>query len=115
MDTDAALDAFGAIAQRTRLDALRLLVRAGEPGMAAGEISRALDVPHNTMSAHLSVLFTAGLVTSERLGRTILYRARYDALRDLIAFLMRDCCAGTPDILRDVPRLAAACLKGECV
>jgi DNA-binding transcriptional ArsR family regulator len=94
MDINAALDAFDALSQRTRLEALRLLVRAGQGGIPAGDVARALDVPHNTMSSHFAVLSAAGLATSERQGRTILYRARYDALRDLIDFLVRDCCQG---------------------
>ncbi|MBY0423527.1 MAG: ArsR family transcriptional regulator [Parvularculaceae bacterium] len=114
MNADAALDAFDALSQRTRLETLRLLVRAGEAGLAAGDVARALAVPHNTMSSHLATLTAAGLARSERRGRTILYRARYDTLRDLIQFLMHDCCAGVPEIC-DAPDAAVACLKGECV
>lgn len=115
MNADEALDAFGALSQKTRLDALRLLVRAGEAGVAAGDLARTLDVPHNTLSAHLAVLFAADLVASERRGRTILYRARYDSLRDLIAFLTRDCCAGLAGVDDDARPGSAACFKGECV
>lgn len=121
MDINAALDAFDALSQRTRLEALRLLVRAGESGLPAGDVARALDVPHNTMSAHLSVLSAAGLATSERQGRTILYRARYEALSALIDFLIRDCCQGVPGLgaapaEKDcLAAEAALCVKGDCV
>ena len=115
METEAALDAFGALSQRTRLETLRLLVRAGESGLAAGDVARAVGVPHNTLSAHLAVLSAAGLVISKRQGRTILYFAHFGALRDLVAFLMRDCCAGVPGNIGDLSPSATACFKGECV
>lgn len=114
MDISVALDAFDALSQRTRLETLRLLVRAGETGLPAGDIAKALGVPHNTMSAHLAVLYAAGLASSEREGRVIRYRARYDTLRDLIAFLMRDCCQGVPEIVGDLPALVSTCMKGDC-
>lgn len=121
MDMNAALDAFDALSQRTRLETLRLLVRAGAGGIAAGDIARALDVPHNTMSAHLAVLSAAGLADSERQGRSIVYRARYEALRDLIDFLVRDCCQGVPGLgaaaaSEDCPAAdkAALCVTGDC-
>jgi ArsR family transcriptional regulator, arsenate/arsenite/antimonite-responsive transcriptional repressor len=71
-------------------------------------------VPHNTMSAHLAVLSADGLASSEREGRVIRYRARYDTLRDLITFLMRDCCQGAPEIVGDLPALVSSCMKGDC-
>ncbi len=114
METTAALDAFNALSQGTRLDTLRLLVRAGDAGLPAGDIARALNVPHNTMSAHLAVLFAAGLAVSTREGRVIRYRARYDTLRALIDFLMRDCCQGAPEICGDLLMPATACKEGTC-
>lgn len=122
MDINAALDAFDALSQRTRLEALRLLVRAGQSGVPAGDVARALDVPHNTMSSHFAVLSAAGLATSERQGRTILYRARYDALRDLIDFLVRDCCQGVIDAggkggVQEscmIPQPIHPCKQGDC-
>jgi DNA-binding transcriptional ArsR family regulator len=73
-----------------------------------------MGVPHNTMSAHLAALHAAGLASSEREGRVIRYRTRFDTLRDLITFLMRDCCQGAPEIVGDLPTLDSACLKGDC-
>jgi ArsR family transcriptional regulator, arsenate/arsenite/antimonite-responsive transcriptional repressor len=113
METPSALDAFSALSQRTRLDTLRLLVIAGEAGLPAGDIARQLNVPHNTMSAHLNVLAGACLVSSEREGRVIRYRARYDTLRGLIDFLMRDCCQGAPEIVGDLSSLASTCREGN--
>ncbi|RME98768.1 MAG: transcriptional regulator [Alphaproteobacteria bacterium] len=98
MDTNAATKAFGALSQETRLEAFRLLVQSGSEGMAAGEVARALDTPHNTMSSHLAILVNAGLVTSRREGRSIIYSIDFDGTRNVLSFLMEDCCQGRPDI-----------------
>jgi len=98
MENNAAISALGALAQTTRLDVFRLLVRHEPNGLAAGEIARALDVPQNTMSAHLGILARAGLVGSERRSRSIIYRADLDGLRALTLFLVKDCCAGTAEL-----------------
>lgn len=96
MDTNTALLAFQALSQETRLDVFRLLMRAGRDGVAAGEIAAHLGVRQNTMSAHLSILSSAGLIFSERDGRTIRYRADLTGIRGLIGFLVEDCCGGNP-------------------
>jgi ArsR family transcriptional regulator len=98
MEKVEAIAAFGALAQDTRLEVFRLLVRHEPTGMAAGEIARQLDVPQNTMSAHLSILARAGIVRSERQSRSIIYRADLDGLRALMLFLVNDCCAGSPEL-----------------
>ena len=98
MDTVSAISALGALAQGTRLDVFRLLVRHEPDGMAAGEIARQLDVPQNTMSAHLGILARAGVVRSERRSRSVIYRADLGGLRALTLFLVRDCCAGSPEL-----------------
>ena len=97
MDTNNALRAFGALSQRSRLRAFRLLIKHGGQGMAAGDIARALNVPHNTMSTHLSILVGAGLVTSRRESRSIIYTPDMDGTRELLSFLMEDCCQGRPE------------------
>ncbi len=98
MENKSAISALGALAQSTRLDVFRLLVRHEPDGLAAGEVARQLDVPQNTMSAHLAILARAGLVCSERHSRSIIYRADLDGLRALMLFLVKDCCAGSPDV-----------------
>ena len=98
MDSSAAILALGALAQGTRLDGFRLLVQAEPDGLAAGEIAQRLDVPQNTMSAHLSVLTRAGLVRAERRGRLVIYRADLDGLRSLTLFLVKDCCGGRAEL-----------------
>jgi DNA-binding transcriptional ArsR family regulator len=100
MEIDSAIAALGALAQGTRLDVFRLLVRHEPTGLAAGEIARQLDVPQNTMSAHLGILARAGLVRSERHSRSIIYRADLGGLRadpvsrqGLLRRLARTMCA----------------------
>lgn len=98
MDISNATRALSALSQQTRLETFRLLVRCGEDGLPAGEIARALETPHNTMSSHLAILSNAGLVHSRREGRSIIYSVDFAGVRDLMSFLMEDCCQGRPEI-----------------
>lgn len=110
METESAISALGALAQATRLDTFRLLVREEPTGLAAGDIARQLGVPQNTMSAHLGILARAGLVRSERHSRSIIYRADLDALRALTLFLVKDCCAGNAALCAPlIAELAPCC------
>ncbi len=93
-----ATEAFAALAQPTRLETFRLLVRREPAGIPAGELARFLAVPQNTMSAHLAVLSRAGLIGGERQSRSIIYRADLARLRDLVLFLLKDCCGGRSDL-----------------
>ncbi|WP_275791059.1 ArsR/SmtB family transcription factor [Pararhizobium gei] len=114
MDNSTTVNAFAALAQTTRLDAFRLLVMHEPDGLPAGEIARLLGVPHNTLSTHLAVLQRAGLVTAERHSRSIVYRASLDSLRDVITFLLKDCCAGHPDLCTPlVAALVPCCTPKE--
>jgi DNA-binding transcriptional ArsR family regulator len=67
-------------------------------GLTAGVIADTIGCPHNTLSAHLSILARAGLVRGTRNGRTIVYRADVEGMRALIAFLVIDCCDKHPEI-----------------
>jgi ArsR family transcriptional regulator len=98
MDNVSAIGSLAALAQATRLETFRLLVRHEPDGLPAGEIARALEVPQNTMSAHLAILARAGLVSADRHGRSITYRASLDGLRALMVFLVTDCCAGSTEL-----------------
>ena len=109
MDSEPAILALAALAQPTRLEAFRLLVRHEPDGLPAGEISDRLAVPTNTMSAHLGVLSRAGLVTSERRSRSIVYRADLDRVRDLVLFLLQDCCEGRADLCKPLLAALAPC------
>ncbi len=102
MDIIEVTSAFSALSQQTRLEVFRLLIKAGTKGALAGEISEALDVRQNTMSANLSVLLKAGLVLNERKGRTIRYYANFDNIQGLLAFLMEDCCGGNPALCQPI-------------
>lgn len=110
MEVTDSIRALGALAQESRLEAFRLLVRSGPAGLPAGEIARALAVPHNTMSAHLSVLANAGLVAARRRGRSIIYAVAFARVRDLLAFLIEDCCRGKPEVCAPL----IACVLPEC-
>lgn len=98
MEIKDAIPSFAALSQETRLAAYRLLVRHEPEGLAAGEIARQLGVPHNTMSAHLATLARAGWVVSERHSRSIIYRANIQHMNEVVEFLVRDCCAGHPEV-----------------
>jgi DNA-binding transcriptional ArsR family regulator len=92
MDARRAVTALGALAQESRLQVFRLLVRRGPGGLAAGEISQRVGVPPTTLSFHLAQLSNAGLVISRREGRSILYAADYAGMQALISFLVANCC-----------------------
>ena len=102
MDKKSALAALAALGQDTRLEVFRLLVKAGSDGIPAGEVASQLGTMQNTMSAHLKVLDHAGLVRAERDGRIVRYVADMTGFRDLLAYLMEDCCNGSPELCRPV-------------
>ena len=111
MKSKQALTAFGALSQQTRLDIFRQLVRLAPNSIPAGELAHDLDVPPSTLSSHLAILQRAGLVKSERQSRTILYSADLDGARDLLTFLVKDCCRGQPE---RCDRLLKAALPACC-
>ncbi len=98
MDEKEALSALTALSQETRLDVFRLLVRLAPEGLPAGEIARQLGVVQNTMSAHLAILARAGLVRADRRGRVVNYSADLARMRELLSFLVQDCCHGAPEV-----------------
>lgn len=109
METESTILALAALAQSTRLDVFRLLVRREPEGLAAGEIAAALAVPQNTMSAHLAVLSRAGLVSARRIGRSIVYRADLARFQAVMSFLVNDCCDGRPEICGPLIESIAPC------
>lgn len=104
MDESQALNAFGALSEATRLRMLRYLVAQGDKGASAGEVAEAVGASSSRSSFHLATLFRAGLLRSEKQARQVIYRADYDNLGALAAFLLEDCCAGHPQVL--------ACCRG---
>src|SRR5215470_7740122 len=107
MKRSAVIGALGALAQETRLDIFRLLVQKGPAGMPAGEIGARLGQPSPTMSFHLSQLKFAGLVSSRRESRSIIYSANFKAMSDLLGYLTENCCGGRPELC--APVAASGC------
>lgn len=92
MDILTALTIFDTLSQETRLRAFRLLVTAGASGLPAGIVSERLGIPHNTLSFHLSHLANAGIISSRKEGRSVIYSPNFEVTRDLIRFIVKDCC-----------------------
>jgi ArsR family transcriptional regulator len=115
MELSPAVACLSALAHEGRLQVFRLLVQAGVMGMPAGDIARRLDVLPNSLSANLNILSHAGLIRSRRQGRSIIYTAEYDRMRDLLGFLVEDCCAGSPEICSPLAEvIRTACCDGTC-
>src|SRR5277367_6166278 len=98
MKKSTAVTALSALAQESRLEIFRWLVQKGPDGVAAGEIGDRLGLPSPTLSFHLSQLRFAGLVTSRRAGRSIIYSANFKAMTSLLAYLTENCCGGRPEL-----------------
>ncbi|MDP1632274.1 MAG: helix-turn-helix transcriptional regulator [Caulobacter sp.] len=116
MEQTDAVAALSALAHPGRLAVFRLLVKAGAPGLPAGQIAEAVGSLSNTLSANLNILSQAGLVHSRRDGRQIIYTADYDAMRGLLTFLVEDCCQGEPAICGPLTAIASgdACGPRTC-
>jgi len=97
MELTETVRAFDALAHETRLSVFRLLIPAGEAGLAAGAVGARLGLAPNNLSFHLGRLAHAGLVRSRRQGRHLYYAVDYAALAALVGFLADDCCAATPE------------------
>jgi len=94
MEINDACTSFSALSQASRLEVLKRLIQAGPRGEAAGDIARGLNVPGPTMSFHLKELERAGLILSRKEGRSVIYAADYGGVRELVDFLLADCCGG---------------------
>jgi ArsR family transcriptional regulator len=98
MDNTEVIAALAALAQPTRLETFRLLVKHEPDGVPAGELARRIEVPQNTMSTHLAILARAGLITGERHSRSIIYRADLARFRAMTLYLIKDCCGGNAEL-----------------
>jgi DNA-binding transcriptional ArsR family regulator len=107
MQLPIAVRALSALAQDHRLAVFRLLVRAGPEGMRAGEVAREIGILPNTLSSHLTILGNAGLIRARRDGRSVNYAADYEGMRDLLGFLVDDCCGGRPEICGQLAEVMA--------
>ena len=105
MEKIDAVAALAALAQDSRLDVFRLLVRAGPDGLSAGQVAAALKLAPNTLTFHFDRLRHAGLVTVRRAGRSMIYAARFDSMNALLGYLTENCCAG----------VSGACAAPVCV
>jgi ArsR family transcriptional regulator, arsenate/arsenite/antimonite-responsive transcriptional repressor len=94
MKQSDAIDSLAALAQSTRLDIFRLLVRHAPNGLPAGTIARRRRLPGPTLSFHLNVLAATGLVRPQKNGRSISYSANLEHVNRLTDFLMENCCGG---------------------
>ena len=83
---------FAAMGAEPRLRVLRLLLTAHPDGLVVGELQDELGIPASTLSHHLEKLRHEGLVTAERSGTFLRYRAHCDALQELLGFLFAECC-----------------------
>lgn len=115
MESEQTILALAALAQQTRLDVFRLLLKHEPEGLPAGEIARRLAVPQNTMSSHLGILARAKLVRTERQSRSIIYRANLEAVQHLVTFVLNDCCGGRTEICAPVAAALSACCASSSV
>ena len=96
MESNSVVKALAALAQPSRLEAFRALVVAGDAGLTPGVLSAALQVAPNTLSFHLKELVHADLVSQERNGRNLIYRAQFDRMNAVLAYLTQNCCQCQP-------------------
>ena len=93
MELDDAANILAKIGNPTRLRIVRLLVRAGDDGLAVGEIQRALDIPGSTLTHHIAHLKSAGVLRQQRQQATLICTMEYAVLRGLVDYLTEECCA----------------------
>tara|TARA_R110000787_G_scaffold9090_2_gene31936 strand:+ start:10548 stop:10883 length:336 start_codon:yes stop_codon:yes gene_type:complete len=104
-DLTETLKQLSALSQETRLLAFRALMEAGQEGLQAGAIAGHLDLAPNKLSGHLTILVNSGLVSVERDGRRMIYRAEIDAVNRLLSMLVENCCHGRPDVCTPLAEL----------
>ena len=107
MESDAVIKALSALAQASRLQIFRALVVAGDSGLTPGDLALQLQVLPNTLSFHLKELMQADLVTQQRDGRRLIYRAGFVQMNAVLAYLTANCCQGQACELQDVTQCAA--------
>ena len=95
MEETSAIASLAALAQPVHLRVFRSLVVAGEAGRTPGQLGEELGVPGATLSFHLKELAHAELLTQQRDGRNLIYRANFARMNDLLAYLTAHCCQGT--------------------
>ena len=94
MQETQAIRSLAALAQEARLRSFRALVVAGPEGLTPSTLAEQLGIAANTLSFHLKELTNAGLITQERQGRNLVYRASFDTMNALLGYLTENCCHG---------------------
>ena len=97
MNKAQAIAALAALAQDTRLDIFRCLIRQGSQGLAAGQIAEQIGVPQSTLSFHLKTLRQAGLIGCRRESRSLIYHTDFATMNELLGYLTEQCCQDAPD------------------
>lgn len=108
IDLSDTLKQLSALSQETRLLTFRALMEAGHEGMQAGAIAAHLEVAPNSLSSHLNILVNSGLVSVQRDGRRMIYRAEFEAVNEMFSSLVETCCHGRPEICASLAKLNAA-------
>lgn len=96
LNDEQAAAMLAALGSAVRLRIFRVLLRAGADGASVSTLQRSLEIPASTLNHHLAALFSAGLITQQRVGRELLCEAEYADIRRLSAFLLQECCADAP-------------------
>jgi len=109
MQENQVVQALAALAHPLRLQVFRALVVVGPPGLTPSAIMAGVGVPAATLSFHLKELTHAGLVTQERSGRHLIYRAAYSEMNALVGYLTENCCQGAECAVDPSPAAACGC------
>jgi DNA-binding transcriptional ArsR family regulator len=109
MELKAAVNVLSALAQPTRLQVFRMLVQGEPEGLAAGEIAQRLGVPHNTLSTHLAILARCDLISVRRNSRRLIYCVEWKSIREVLLYLLRDCCNGSPKLCGPLVESLSTC------
>ncbi len=109
-----AVRSLAALAQPHRLEAFRALVAVGVEGLTPGAIAGQIGASNSALSFHLKELTHAGLVSCEPRGRNLIYRANFEQMNDLLAYLTEHCCQGTACQVTDASGQAANAICVSC-
>ena len=96
MEENDAIQSLAALAQPVRLRAFRALVVAGPNGLTPTQLAEQQGVAATTLSFHLKEMLHAGLISQERDGRHLIYRAEFAHMNALLGYLTEHCCQGQP-------------------
>lgn len=94
MEEKIVIKALAALAQSNRLQIFRMLVVKGSDGLTPALLAEQLGIPANTLSFHLKELMNADLISQERSGRNLIYRAQFDRMNAVLTYLSQNCCQG---------------------